>query len=133
MGFSVPAAIAASRVHPERPVICLVGDAGLLMAMGELGLLARLGSRVLVVVMNDSALDLIRSQQWKAGKPAYGTEFKNPDFARIAEAFGIPGFRVSDEEQCKAQVTAALARKGPTLIEALIDPKSYPTTPQHLP
>ena len=129
MGFSLPTAIAASMLHPERPVLCLIGDAGLLMAMGELGVLARLGTQVIVVVMNDGALDLIRAQQLKANKPVYGTEFNNPDFVRIAEAFGIRAVRVTEQERLGVNVTAALARQGPTLIEAMIDPVSYPTTP----
>lgn len=129
MGFGLPSAIAASMIEPQRPVVCVMGDAGLLMTMGELNLLARLGTRVLVVVMNDGALDLIRAQQLKAGKPVYGTEFSNPDFVSIANAFGIQGCRVASQEECLAQVSAALARKGPTLVEAMIDPISYPTTP----
>ncbi len=130
MGFGLPAAIAASMIHPERPVVCVVGDAGLLMTMGELRLLAREGKNVIVVVMNDGALDLIRAQQMKAGKPVIGTEFNNPDFVSIANAFGIQACRVADQEECRAQVNAALARKGQTLIEAMIDPVSYPTTPR---
>lgn len=130
MGFGLPSAIAASMIEPERPVVCVIGDAGLLMTMGELGVLARLKTNVIVVVMNDGALDLIRAQQLKAGKPIYGTEFSSPDFVSIAKAFGIQGVRVATEEECSRQVSAALARKGPTLIEAMIDPVSYPTTPK---
>lgn len=130
MGFGLPSAIAASMIHPERPVVCVIGDAGLLMTMGELGVLARLKTNVIVVVMNDGALDLIRAQQIKAGKPIYGTEFGNPGFVSIAEAFGIQGVRVASEEECSRHISAALARKGPTLIEAMIDPVSYPTTPK---
>ncbi len=130
MGFGLPAAIAASMIHPERPVVCLMGDAGLLMTMGELNLLARVGTRVIIVVMNDGALDLIRAQQLKAGKPVYGTVFNNPDLTKIGEAFGIPAFRVADQDGCLAQIRAAVERTGPTLIEAVIDPSSYPTTPR---
>lgn len=130
MGFGLPAAIAASMIHPERAVVCVIGDAGLLMTMGELGVLARLKLNVIVVVMNDGALDLIRAQQLKAGKPVYGTEFSNPDFVSIANAFGVRGVRVASQEECSRQVSAALTRRVPTVIEALIDPVSYPTTPR---
>ena len=97
------------------------------MVMGELGLLARLQTQVIVVVFNDGALNLIRAQQLRAGKPVYGTEFNSPDFVRIAEAFGIKGCRVSDENECFRQMKTALERKSPTLIEAMIDPISYST------
>jgi acetolactate synthase-1/2/3 large subunit len=129
MGFGLPAAIAASIVSPGRSVICATGDAGLAMALGELGTLVRTGQPVIVVVFHDAALDLIRAQQLRAGKPAYGTEFANPDFVRIAEAYGIAGHRVASEQQCDAALAAAFAARRPALIEAMIDPISYPTTP----
>lgn len=129
MSFGLPAAVAASLALPQRPVVCLTGDGGLAMVLGELGLLARLGVTVIVVVLNDGALDLIRSQQVRAGKPVYGTEFVNPDFVSIAAAYGIDTYRVRSEEVCAEAVTSAIAAGRPTVIEAMIDPISYPTTP----
>src|SRR5262249_28211179 len=99
MGFGLPAAIAASMASPGRAVVCVTGDAGLAMTLGELGTLVRSGQPVIVVVFNDAALDLIRAQQLRAGKQVYGTEFANPDFMRIAEAYGLDGYRVASEEQ----------------------------------
>jgi acetolactate synthase-1/2/3 large subunit len=129
MGFAVPAAVAASLALPGRTVICFTGDAGLAMMMGELGLLARLQTPVVVVVFNDGALDLIRSQQVRAGKPVYGTEFSNPDFIQLAQAYHLDAYQVRDEQVCASAIQAGLARARPTLIEAVIDPASYPTTP----
>jgi acetolactate synthase-1/2/3 large subunit len=129
MGFGLPAAIAAGSVSNGRPVICATGDAGMAMTLGELGVLARLNLPVIVVVFHDAALDLIRAQQLRAGKPIYGTEFANPDFVQVAEAYHIDGYRVTSEAQCAVAVAAALATRRPALIEAMIDPASYPTTP----
>jgi acetolactate synthase-1/2/3 large subunit len=129
MGFALPAAMAASLARPGRPTVCFTGDAGLAMVIGELGLLARLQTPVIVVVFNDGALDLIRSQQVRAGKHVYGTEFVNPDFTQIAAAYQIDACRVSSEEECAEAVRAAVAAARPALIEALIDPVSYPTAP----
>jgi thiamine pyrophosphate-dependent acetolactate synthase large subunit-like protein len=129
MGFGLPAAIAAGSVSNGRAVICATGDAGLAMTLGELGVLARLKLPVIVVVFHDAALDLIRAQQLRAGKPAYGTQFTNPDFLRVAEAYQIDGYRVTSETQCASAVATALATRRPALIEAMIDPASYPTTP----
>ena len=98
------------------------------MAMGELAALARLRLPVIVVVFHDAALDLIRSQQRRVGKAVHGTEFINPDFVQIAAAYQIAKYRVRSEEQCANAVARALAAKGPALIEAMIDPISYPTT-----
>ena len=99
------------------------------MALGELGTLARSGQPVILVVFNDAALDLIRAQQLRAGKQVYGTEFANPDFIQIAKSYGIDGYRVTSERQCAEAVAAAIAAQRPALLEAIIDPASYPTTP----
>lgn len=129
MGFGLPAAIAAALALPRQPVVCVTGDAGLAMAVGELGLLTRYQLPVVIVVMNDGALDLIRSAQVRAGKQPFGVEFANPDFAQIAAAYRLAGFRATTAEECRQAVKAALAAGKPALIEAMIDPVSYPTTP----
>lgn len=130
MGFALPATIAASLALLKQPVVCFTGDAGLAMVMGELGLLARLQTPVIVVVFNDAALDLIRSHQVRTGHPVYGTEFISPDFVRLARAYGLDAYRVTTEAACAEAVQAAVASGRPTLIEAMIDPVSYPTTPK---
>jgi acetolactate synthase I/II/III large subunit len=130
MGYALPAATAASLALGRQPVVALTGDAGLSMVLGELALLNELDVPVVVVVFNDSALDLIRSAQVRAEKTPYGTEFTNPDFLQIAAAYGLDAVRVADEPACAAALQRALAAGRPYLIEALIDPISYPTTPQ---
>jgi acetolactate synthase-1/2/3 large subunit len=129
MGFALPAAIAGSLALPDQPVVCLVGDGGLAMVMGELGLLTRLQLPVIVVVFNDAALDLIRSQQIRAAKPVYGTEFSSPDFVSLARAYQLEAQRVTTGPECAQAIRTAIAAGRPTLIEAMIDPSSYPTTP----
>jgi acetolactate synthase-1/2/3 large subunit len=130
MGYALPAAIAASLALDRQPTVALTGDAGLAMVMGELALIHELQTPVIVLVFNDAALDLIRSAQVRARRPAFGTEFSNPDFVQVAAAYGIEGERVQDEAGCAAAVERALAAGRPYLIEALIDPVSYPTTPR---
>lgn len=129
MGFGLPAAIAAARVLRE-PVVCITGDGGLAMTLGELGLLRALDLPVVIVLMNDDALDLIRSGQLRSGRPAFGTEFTNPDFAAIARGYGVAYRRVASEQACEQAVRYALTRGRPALVDALIDPVSYPTTPR---
>ncbi|MDX1414390.1 MAG: thiamine pyrophosphate-binding protein [Candidatus Promineifilaceae bacterium] len=128
MGFGLPAAIAAARVTGET-TLCIVGDGGMGMVMGELGLLREMELPVIVVVMNDHALDLIRSAQIKRGKAVFGTEFVNPDFRHIAQGFDIEYFRVANRVECAKAVRTAVALERPAMIEALIDPAGYPTTP----
>jgi len=129
MGFALPSAIGASLALKGAPTVCLTGDAGMAMVMGELGVLAQLGLPVIVVVLNDSAIDLIRSHQRRSGKPVYGTEFASPNFCRIAAAYGIESIRVTNEHTLDAAITAALHTRQPALIEVMLDPVSYPTTP----
>lgn len=127
MGFGLCSAIAAAFVTGE-PTISITGDAGLAMVLGELGLLAERQLPVLVCIMNDAALDLIRSAQLRAGRAAYGTEFHNPDFELIARAYGIAYRRVESRAECDAAIEAGLSRRAPMLIDVMIDPIGYPTT-----
>ena len=85
--------------------------------------------RDVVVVMNDSALDLIRSAQVRNDKPIYGTEFVNPDFAMIAAAYDIGYYRAATDEDVALSIVEALDAGMTALVDAQIDPSSYPTTP----
>jgi acetolactate synthase I/II/III large subunit len=127
MGYSLSAAIAAGLSLRDTSIVCTVGDAGLLMSMGELATLARLDIPVTVVVFKDHALDLIRSHQNRVGHPTYGTEFTAPDFVQIAEAHGIPAQRVSTEDALTMAVKRFIPSMKPGLIEAEIDPSTYST------
>jgi acetolactate synthase I/II/III large subunit len=127
MGFGVTSAIASAKVT-GKSTICITGDAGLAMVMGELGLLAELDLPVIVVVMNDSALDLIRSAQIRRDRPAFGTEFTNPDYELIAGAYRLDYRRVQKTTDCSEAIDYALQLRKPMLIEAMIDPIGYPTT-----
>ncbi len=129
MGYAVPAAIAASLALGGAMTVALVGDAGFSMIQGELALVQETGAPVLIIVFNDAALDLIRSAQVRVPYPPFGTEFCNPDLQQIAAAYGIQHYRVSSEADCAAAIAAALAARRPCLIDAQIDPISYPTTP----
>jgi len=129
MGYGLPAAVAAGLAFPGTPALCLTGDAGLAMTLGELGTLAEAGGPVLVVVFKDDALDLIRSHQRRAGLPPFGTEFRGPNFARVAEAHGIEGVRAEDPSAVAKAAERTLQTKAPLLIDAVIDPAAYPTTP----
>ncbi len=127
MGFGLSSAIAAAEISGE-PVVCVTGDAGLAMALGELGLLAERQLPVLIALMNDAALDLIRSAQVRRGRPVFGTVFANPDYEYIARAYGNGYHKVTSREECDAAIRAGLASKSPMIIDVMIDPIGYPTT-----
>lgn len=127
MGFGLSSAIAAAEISGE-PVVCITGDAGLAMALGELGLLTERQLPVLIALMNDAALDLIRSAQLRRGRTVFGTEFANPNYDHIAKAYGIAYHKVRSREECDAAIRAGLSAKSPMLMDVMIDPAGYPTT-----
>ncbi len=127
MGFGLSSAIAAAQISGA-PVVCITGDAGLAMSLGELGLLTERALPVIIAVMNDSALDLIRSAQLRRGRPAFGTEFTNPDYEHIAKAFGLQYRKVASRQDCDKAIRAGLAANSPMLLDVMIDPAGYPTT-----
>jgi len=130
MGFGLPAAIGTALARPDEFAACLIGDGGMLMCLGELAVLARLNLPVVVVVAVDNAIDLIRSHQIRQGKEPFGTEFPAPDFCKIAAGYDIAAARVTTPEECDEALARAAAARAPFLIEAIIDPVGYPTTPR---
>jgi len=121
MGISVPGAIAAKLVHPDRKVVALCGDGGFLMNSQELETAKRIGANITVVVWRDDGYGLIDwKQRNEFGRP-FGVEFGNPDFVAYAESFGIAGFRPSSAGDLAATYRRALDVEGPALVEIPID------------
>ncbi len=121
MGIALPGAIAAALVHPERHVVALCGDGGLLMNVQELETAVRLGVRVTVVVWRDDAYGLIDWKQRNAFGRPFGVSFGNPDFVALAESFGMPAFRPSSSAELAPVLGRALDVDGPSLVEVPID------------
>jgi acetolactate synthase-1/2/3 large subunit len=121
MGISLPGAIAAKLVHPERRVVALCGDGGFLMNSQELETARRIGANVTVVVWRDDGYGLIDwKQRNEFGRP-YGVEFGNPDFVDYARSFGLAGFRPTDAADLYPTLMRALEHDGPSLVEVPID------------
>jgi len=121
MGIALPGAIAASLVHPDRRVVALCGDGGLLMNVQELETAVRLRVKTTVVVWRDDAYGLIEwKQRNEFGRP-FGVTFGNPDFVALARSFGIPAFRPASSTDLAGCLSAALAVDGPALVEVPID------------
>jgi len=121
MGISLPGAIAAKLVHPERRVVALCGDGGFLMNSQELETARRIGANVTVVIWRDDGYGLIDwKQRNEFGRP-FGVEFGNPDFVALAESFGIAGFRAGSSADLYPTLMRALDVPGPALVEVPID------------
>jgi acetolactate synthase-1/2/3 large subunit len=121
MGISVPGAIAAKLVHPDRKVVALCGDGGFLMNSQELETAKRIGANITVVVWRDDGYGLIDwKQRNEFGRP-FGVEFGNPDFVAYAQSFGIAGFRPTSAADLAPTLRRALDVDGPSLVEIPID------------
>ena len=121
MANALAQAIGAQTSFPGRQVISLSGDGGFTMLMGDFLSLVQLGLPVKVVVFNNGALGFIELEQKSTGFLPFGTEFKNPNFAAMAEAVGVRGVRLEDPEEVEAGIAAALGHDGPVLIDAVVN------------
>ena len=117
MGYGLPAATAAGLRCPDQRVFCFAGDGCLQMTIQELGVIAERRLKVTVMVVDNSAYGTIRMHQEKQypGRLS-ATDLKNPDFAEVARAYGIPAFSVTGTDQFPTSLAAALSIEGPSLI-----------------
>jgi acetolactate synthase-1/2/3 large subunit len=118
----VPAAVAAARRFPERTVLALAGDGDLLMNRQELATAVQHGCDMLVILVDNGAYGTIRMHQEREfpGR-VEATKLENPDFARLAEAYGGWARRVETTEEFRSALTEAKARSGLRLLHCLID------------
>jgi pyruvate dehydrogenase (quinone) len=121
MANAMAQAIGAQAAFPDREVISLSGDGGFSMLMGDFLSLVQLNLPVKVVVFNNSALGFIELEQKSTGFLDFGTGFKNPNFAAMAEAVGIKGIRLEDPRDVETGITAALMHDGPVLVDAVVN------------
>jgi pyruvate dehydrogenase (quinone) len=120
MANALPQAIGAQVSHPGRQVISLSGDGGLAMLMGDLLSLRQLQLPVKMIVFNNSSLAFVELEMKAAGILDFGTDLRNPDFAKMAEAAGILGLRAETADQVGPMIEQALSHDGPALIEAIV-------------
>ena len=124
MGFSPAAAIGAKIGAPDKKVVCLVGDGGLLSVVGALATAVELGVPVLWVLFNNFCFSTIRTVGETYFNNSYGTEFTrpdgspyNPDFPLLAKAFGIDSALVEDPDALGSALQTAFAADRPYLLE----------------
>jgi pyruvate dehydrogenase (quinone) len=131
MACALPYANAAALTYPGRQVVCVIGDGGFTMLMGELATAVKYKLDVKVVVISNNSLGQIKWEQMVfLGNPEYGCELQPIDFAAVARGFGIPGFTIEDPAQCAGILREALATPGPVVINAIVDPHEPPMPPK---
>lgn len=132
MGFGFPAAIGAKFGKPEEEVWAIVGDGGFQMTMCELATAVQENIDVNIAILNNAYLGMVRQWQEFFYEERYqSTPMVNPDFCKLADAFGIPSMRVTKREQVEESVAFARSIKGPVLIEYVIEKEEivYPMVP----
>ena len=120
MANALSQAYGAALAEPRRQVIALCGDGGLAMLLSELLTVRQHKIPVKIIVFNNSALSFVELEMKAAGILEYGTELDNPNFAAVAEAASLKGFRVSDPADLESVLRAALAHDGPVLVDAVV-------------
>ncbi|HUR94923.1 MAG TPA: biosynthetic-type acetolactate synthase large subunit [Gemmatimonadales bacterium] len=132
MGFAVPAAMGVVLARPGEPVWAISGDGGFQMNMQEIATMVQERIPVKMAIFNNGYLGMVRQwQQFFHGRRYSATPIWSPDYVRLAEAYGIPGWRVERGEQVDDTLRAALAHDGPALIEFLIEQEAnvFPMIP----
>ena len=114
LGFAFPTALGAKVAQPDRAVVALSGDGGFLFNSQELATAVQYGINVIVIVFNDNAYgNVLRDQVNRFEGRTIGAELHNPDFVKLAEAYGARGVRAHGPEQLEASLRDALALDAP--------------------
>jgi pyruvate dehydrogenase (quinone) len=134
MANASPNAFGAQMAFPGRQTIALCGDGGFSMgALGDLLTEVEHKAQVVHIVLNNGGLDFVRIEQLEAGLVPIGTDFVNPDFAKVADAMGARGIRLEDPADVPDALRDALAHKGgPVVVDAVVDPYAL-ALPGHVP
>ncbi len=130
IGDGLPVALGAATACPDRPVLCLESDGSAMYTIQSLWTMAREGSNVTTVLLNNSSYAVLNMELNRVGAEAAGPRAKEmldlhgptPDFVSISNGMGVPATRATTSEELVAQLQAALAEPGPALIEAIVPP-----------
>jgi pyruvate dehydrogenase (quinone) len=134
MANAAPNAFGAQLAYPGRQTIAICGDGGFTMlGLGDLLTQVERKTPVVHIILNNESLDFVNIEQQEAGFVPFGVDFKNPNFAKVAEAMGAKGIRIEEPGDVHDGLTEALAHKsGPVVVDAVVDPMAL-ALPSHVP
>ena len=134
MANAAPNAFGAQLAYPGRQTIALCGDGGFTMlGLGDLLTQVQRKTPVVQIILNNESLDFVNLEMQEAGIVPFGVDFKNPNFAKVAEAMGAKGIRIEDPGDVREGLAEALAYKdGPVVVDAVVDPLAL-SLPSHVP
>jgi acetolactate synthase-1/2/3 large subunit len=126
LGYAFPVALGAKVACPGRPVISISGDGGFMYNVQELATAAQYGINVVAVVFDDGAYGNVARDLDEGWGGSYGAELRNPDFMKLADAFGVAGLRAAKPADVGGLVREALKLDRPALIEVPVGPMPRP-------
>ena len=133
MGFEVPAALGAKVGRPDKTVWSIAGDGGFQMTMCDLATAVENNINVKFAILNNGTLGMVHQwQEFFYDKDFFATVYSgNPDFVKLAEAYGITGIRVTDKAQVDAAIRQAMETPGPVVVDFIVKPDEqvYPMIP----
>jgi pyruvate dehydrogenase (quinone) len=134
MASAAPNAFGAQLAYPGRQTIALCGDGGFTMlGLGDLLTQVERNAPVVQIIFNNESLNFVGIEQQEAGMLPFGVDFKNPNFAKVAEAMGAKGIRLEEPGDVKDALAEALAYKdGPVVVDAVVDRLAL-SLPSHVP
>jgi pyruvate dehydrogenase (quinone) len=134
MANAAPNAFGAQLAYPGRQTIALCGDGGFTMlALGDLLTQVERRLPVVQIILNNESLDFVNIEMQEAGVVPFGVNFKNPNFAKVAEAMGAKGIRVEEPGDVREALAAALAHEGgPVVVDVVVEPYAL-SLPAHIP
>ena len=133
MGFALPAAIGAKYGAPDRTVVAIAGDGGIQMTIQELGAIQQFGAKVKIMILNNEFLGMVRQWQQLFHERRYSfVNISSPDFVKVADAYGIPGQKVSKREHLQSAMQTMLDHDGAYLLEIMVGKENnvFPMVPQ---
>lgn len=127
MANGLPYSIGAAVAYPGRQVVCIVGDGGFTMLMGEVATLVKYKLPVKIIIIKNNVLGMIKWEQMAfEGNPQFGVELQPIDFAAFARACGAGGFTIEKPEEAESILREALQYDGPAVVQAVVDPNEPP-------
>jgi pyruvate dehydrogenase (quinone) len=132
MAGGMPSALGLQKCQPGRQVICLAGDGGFTMLLGDLLTTVQEDLPIKIVVYDNGKLGFVDIEQKAAGLVPVYTDLKNPDFGEVAKAMGLWGHSVSKAGELEESVQAWLAQPGPALLHVKVNPMQLVMPPSPL-
>lgn len=128
LGFGFPTGIGVKAVLPDKAVVSITGDGGFMFGMPELATAVQHNIGLVTIVFNNNAFGNVRrDQQTQYDGHLIGADLQNPDFMKLAEAFGADGYRVTSPDELKPALATAIDNDRPALIEVVVERGSEPS------